>query len=149
MYLKDYDGQFFPNHKHTPPLVISRFISDERRGWTREVRGHGASDGLFLCLSNTAQHTNYDKGYTAYWFNENLAGISTRHLDHPSRTFLFGEGSDGIDKADVTYSLRKFPETWLNDETKPPFRHIGGANYAFADGHVAWLRPQQVSHFRW
>jgi len=58
---------------------------------------------------------------------------------------MAGEGNDGTDVTDATYSKTSLPPNWLSDRTKPPWRHLGGANYLHADGHVAWLKPNEIS----
>jgi len=35
---------------------------------------------------------------------------------------------------------------YLTDPVQPFIRHLGGANFLAADGHVKWLQPQQVSY---
>ena len=36
--------------------------------------------------------------------------------------------------------------TSASDTNKAPIRHLEGANYAFADGHVKWLKPEAITN---
>jgi prepilin-type processing-associated H-X9-DG protein len=38
------------------------------------------------------------------------------------------------------YHLMSIPVKWRSDAKSPLYRHLEGANFAFADGHVKWLR---------
>ena len=86
-------------------------------------------------------------GFVDYWLNARLAGRATRTLSAPASTFLLGEGNDGRDASNATYSKSALPQAWISDKSSPLFRHLGGANFLFADGHVAWLKPPQAQHF--
>jgi prepilin-type processing-associated H-X9-DG protein len=35
-----------------------------------------------------------------------------------------------------------------NEAARPSYRHFGGANYLLADGHVKWLKLEDIS-FGW
>ncbi len=136
-YTADSDGKFPPATSRQPKVV----------GW---------ADGLqpwIKCL--TCYHCPKDKiiingnasraGYTSFWLNANLSGAPKSAVRFPASTFLLGEGSDGIDKTDATYSKSSLPTSWLTDSNSPAFRHLGGANYLFVDGHVAWLKPDEAT----
>jgi len=86
--------------------------------------------------------------YTDYWMNFNL---SVRKNEN-SNLILLGDG--GGNGSNARYAMRGFPANWrsMGDEQakyeiQPPWfqRHLGGANYAFADGHVKWLRPEDAA----
>jgi prepilin-type N-terminal cleavage/methylation domain-containing protein/prepilin-type processing-associated H-X9-DG protein len=60
-------------------------------------------------------------------------------VKHPSETILFGEKEEehnGVLVGDFLMDLRTFNEESVLEQT----RHTGGANYAFADGSVRYLR---------
>jgi prepilin-type N-terminal cleavage/methylation domain-containing protein/prepilin-type processing-associated H-X9-DG protein len=54
-------------------------------------------------------------------------------VQHPSETILFGEKEEG--QGDFLMDLRTGNEVTVLDQT----RHVGGANYAFADGGARFL----------
>jgi prepilin-type processing-associated H-X9-DG protein len=54
-------------------------------------------------------------------------------IEQPSETILFGEKEEG--EGDFLMDLRTFNEETVLEQT----RHVGGANYAFADGSASYL----------
>jgi prepilin-type processing-associated H-X9-DG protein len=83
--------------------------------------------------------------YNGYWYNANLSGVTKTALAFPQATLLLGEGNDGTDVKDVRYSKTSLPSAWLNDYSAPCWHHSGGANYLYTDGHIKWLKPDQVT----
>lgn len=84
-------------------------------------------------------------GYIDYWYNRNLSGVKPNAVSVPAHTITLGDGSDGIERNDATYSRINLPATWIADASKPCWRHLGGANYLFSDGHVGWRRPTEIT----
>ena len=80
-----------------------------------------------------------ENNYVDYWLNSNVAGISRQHLKQPAFTILTGDGGDGTEKNNARFNRNSLPPNYA-----PARRHLGGANYSFADGHVKWLLPQNV-----
>jgi len=62
-------------------------------------------------------------------------------LSYISNTLAFGDGNTGMGEANSAYSLRMLPVPFA-----PAQRHLSGANYAYADGHVKWMRPNAISN---
>ena len=85
------------------------------------------------------------RGYTDYWYNRNVAGKNEQKINNSAVIIIMGDGNDGRDETTARYSLSQLPATWLADKKSPAYRHLDGANYAFADGHVKWLKPEKVS----
>ncbi len=153
LYTKDFDAKLPPvdfkgarwtlwrKHKNPGVKIGVAGWADCFALYARDVTG-------FQCPKETHNGVSNPRGrnYTDYWYNRNLANIEYSVMAMPSRTLAFGDGNDGTDRTDATYSLSAFPPNWLSDSTKPPFRHLGGANYLFVDGHVAWLKPDEVSN---
>lgn len=79
--------------------------------------------------------------FTDYWLNARLAGKRQSELADGKRTIALGEGNDGADLTNARYQLLEIPQRWLKDEKSPLYRHLDGANFAFADGHVKFIRP--------
>jgi prepilin-type processing-associated H-X9-DG protein len=145
-YTQDYGGKF-PVVKvvgssasgAVPPSYASPY------GWADALQYYLRCEGCYQCPSESTPLSSPTKrGYTDYWFNGNLSGVRKSAVRLPAATFLVGEGSDGTDKTNATYSKSSLPAAWLSNRNSPAFRHMGGANYLFADGHVAWLKPDQV-----
>jgi len=76
-------------------------------GWGDAIQPYLGSTTLYNCPSgpNGGVWANPSKsGYTDYWFNANLSSVHKKALKSPAATLLLGEGSDGIDVTDATYS---------------------------------------------
>jgi len=83
-------------------------------------------------------------GFTDYWMNRNLSGIGSEKIHNVNQVIMFGDGDGSAPQSTASYAINRLPATWLQSSDSPAKRHLGGANYAFADGHVKWLKPGQV-----
>lgn len=136
-YLQDNDNRY--------PSV------EQRYGWAIAFYPYVKSHETYHCpsVNGNPSISPYEAGYTDYWYNRNLSRSPLKMVDNQGYTFLLGDGIEGNARA----NLRAFPASWQGDETSPLWRHLDGANYAFADGHVKWLAgkricaPGQIYHF--
>ena len=110
--------------------------------------------------------------YSDYYLNKNLSfadglseparDASKAVLQSSTVTILMGDGFNGgsgytlegpqdlnptdFGQTDSADDLDFATGTWEDSQTLAPReRHLGGANYLFADGHVKFLRPEKVS----
>lgn len=83
--------------------------------------------------------------FTSYWLNSNIAGLTDQQIVSPSRLILLGDGDGNSPEATASYAINHIPASWMQSPNSPAKRHLGGAFYAFADGHVAWLNPELKS----
>lgn len=117
-------------------------------GWVDALQPYLKAPRLFQCPSEEADPQSpllsSDSQFTDYWFNSHLAKVSEEALRFPVTTFLVGEGNDGHERCDNRYALAALPKSWIKEDGTPASRHLGGGNYAFADGHVKWLQPKRV-----
>lgn len=120
-------------------------------GWADALRPYLKDTNIYQCPSEESNSTNgadpMTSGYTDYWFNRRLAGINGKQLKAADQTILLGDGNSGLDVADARYSKYRLPPRWIQDTKSPAYRHLDGANYGFADSHVKWLKPTQVTSF--
>ena len=124
-YIQDYDERF-------PSLSTVA-------GWRDAVGVYVKDDAQFHCPSAGDD----PRPQTAdYWFNARMSGIREEVLDSQALTVMLG---DGYSSADPRVSLSQLPKSWLDDPKSPARRHLDGMNFAFADGHVKWLRPEKIS----
>jgi prepilin-type N-terminal cleavage/methylation domain-containing protein/prepilin-type processing-associated H-X9-DG protein len=139
LYLQDSDRRY-------PPFPDE---DDGNSGWAWELRSYLQSDQIFQCPSEplSADAVNSDGlligGFTDYWMNYNLERKFEGRLQFPANTIVFGDGKGDA----INYSLPSPEENfgpWKPDEDYAK-RHFEGSNYAFADGHVKWLQPSQIS----
>ncbi|HEX9997388.1 MAG TPA: DUF1559 domain-containing protein [Abditibacterium sp.] len=127
-YTQDYDGRF--------PLN-----SNPKRGWVFANVAYTKSCPILSCPSETTAPVPM---VPDYWMNGNLndrsgRGVSVKQIDLPEHTFLLGDGDQKVSAPNYTLTEK----TW---KATAPYakRHLFGANYAFADGHVKWLKPEIV-----
>lgn len=143
-YIQDYDEKF--------PLVrganvVSSLVSFPKPfGWADAIYPYLKSTQIFQCPSEKTVPVNdaTKAGYTDYWMNARLSGAAEEKLSDISRTFLMGDGDAA--QGDARYAISALPQSWRDDQNSPAYRHLEGANYAFADGHVKWLKPDSVEN---
>ena len=126
-YLQDYDGQKFP------PLANAR-----AGYWAGSLQPYTISWQIFQCPSDPTRAPKT----TDYFYNARVAQVKSGALKQPAQTIALGDGTG--DQLPL-YHLSQLPASWRSDETSPAWRHGEGANYAFADGHVKWLRPDKIT----
>lgn len=166
-YAQDYDTRYPKvimvklRVHHTPkskprPSAVTISVSDEPVAFGLGGASYGWADALFLYIrdprvyqcpaaANAGQTDPTRPGYTDYWYNRNLANLPVPAVTRPANTLLLGEGNDGSDATDARYCLSSLPPEWPINVQSPPFRHAGGALYAFADGHAQWLTPGRIT----
>ena len=161
-YAQDYDGTY-------PTVLTGTFAGDQTTGYRRVSSDVGISwhnavrsyEKIFLrCPSRTVsedhQHALYNSGYALN------SGLNTEHKDEETNYYTGdSESAQQYQSTVVTvfdarpgiiasatpdssvFAVGLFPSATRDEinALKPAaFRHDGGANYAFADGHVKWLR---------
>lgn len=154
MYNQDYDQKISP-----------AIISDNTVGWANALQPYLKSYDVLQCpleeynqekynsLSTkirilTGIYPRHEKAptpnqprFTSYWLNSNIAGLKDAQVIDPSQLIMLGDGDGNSPEANASYAMNRLPASWLQLPNSPAKRHLGGANYAFADGHVEWLNP--------
>ena len=140
-YIQDY------NHKYPNSGVLSPSRDD---GWGRVLQFYVRGYQVFQCpFVDWKQDTAAGSVLvTEYYYNGRLARVSEANLSYMSHTILFGDG----ESASSNYACSAFdhcigsslngPVTRVTEAAK--LRHLEGANYAFADGHVKWVKPVAI-----
>lgn len=136
MYVQDNNRRFPPV---PPPDPANPSLGpDGSKGWALAVADNLKNDAIFQCPS---QGQPIDEGFTDYWLNGDLQGIGEVRLRTPTSVIMAGDGAANS----VDYAVGpNVVEPWVNTDSFVT-RHLGGANYAFADGHVKWLLPDKIS----
>jgi prepilin-type processing-associated H-X9-DG protein/prepilin-type N-terminal cleavage/methylation domain-containing protein len=160
-YQQDFDEKY--------PLVSAEPLT----GWGEALLPYLKDQKKFQCLTDASieSDTPMQAGYNDYFYNANflvrdkkgnLSGASENSLGHAVQTILLGEGGDenGNKGYNATYN-QCGDGTALTSNNKPCARsrpshailpnaqiHLGGANFAFADGHVKWFRGDSISSCR-
>ena len=134
-YTQDYDDK----------LPLTQFDTGTN-GWAEQLQPYTFSAN-FQCWNEGVPSGNDPNktGFTDYWFNGNASGKKLGAFPNPRNTFLAGEGNDGVELTDARYHKFSLPPAWITNGSSPAYRHGGGANYLFADGHTKWLKPRQVT----
>ena len=124
-------------------LAPTLALNGQFYGWSDALSAYGLKPTALHCPSSGAPRATNPiaPGYSTYWMNSRLAGCDLKTIAWPARTILAGDGQ----ASDARLAVSHLPRTWRNDEKSPAFRHQSGAVYAFADGHVQWLKPEHVT----
>lgn len=131
-------------------LAVKQYLQDNNErlpsvetvvGWRNGLSIYLKDDAVFQC----PLEKNQDAQTTDYWFNARLSGVPEAKLDVQALTVMLG---DGYATTDPRVSISQIPESWLFDPKSPARRHLDGANYAFADGHVKWIRPEKITNLK-
>jgi prepilin-type N-terminal cleavage/methylation domain-containing protein/prepilin-type processing-associated H-X9-DG protein len=113
-------------------------------------------------------------GYTDYWFNRILGGTSQAAVESVALTVMNGDGTGTSSRYNyngcyagtggvnsTTHTLHRDCDAYVDATTRAYIgtvapvdttaahnaahgRHLDGANYAFADGHVKWLKGSAI-----
>lgn len=131
-YLQDYNEKF--------PTLKS---DNSTFGWVGALQPYLRSTQTFQCPSENSGWSHAPQpgsaDYTDYWMNARLAGRYQRELTAPALTIVNGDGNDGTGLTDARYAIIGIPPAWVRNTGSPLYRHKGGANFGFTDGHVGWL----------
>ena len=155
-YRRDADEKFPPAALHfAPPTRLLKNGSWPQTwpayGWADSVQPYLKSVCLYQCPCETnptnSQSSPSGSGYLDYWFNANLSASREKSAS----LIMLG---DGEGRYSARYTVKGLPANWRDSPREPSWngtqspwfeRHLGGANYAFADGHVKWLRPEDAA----
>ena len=94
------------------------------RKWIDEVMPYVKNEQIFRCPA-LPEGSNY-----GYALNQNLDKIQMAKMDNPAQTVAIYETSDLTRNAFGVADERAY-------------RHLGGSNLAFADGHIKWFAQGQ------
>ncbi|HEY0075513.1 MAG TPA: DUF1559 domain-containing protein [Abditibacteriaceae bacterium] len=107
-------------------------------GWADATVPYLRTLDYFQCPaeSRKGQDNPMKPGFTDYWLNTNMSGVSFTDIKAPTRLIILGDGDGGASNSNARYNLNKLPRSWIAQPNSPARRHSGEAFYAFADGHV-------------
>lgn len=155
LYSHDYDGRFPPaiiggvNGTVAIGGVVGSNSADHWTpvGWVDALYPYNRDTNVYSCpAAAVLLFGNAVNGpITHYWYNGNLLSLAPKDLMRPAATLMVGDGNDAGMSANGAYSHTSLPSKWLSSPKSPSYRHVGGANYLFVDGHVEWLRPGAIS----
>lgn len=138
LYVRDYDEKM--------PLVFAdndgsrSFDSVSDIGWTEAIEPQLRGRWLYQCPAEPGYPDWRDSlgaRYCDYFFNARLSARPESTIDYVSEVVIFGDHIAGNAANYVSQSkaLDRVAAT----------RHFEGANYAFVDGHVKWMKPTLIN----
>ncbi len=116
-----------------PSPQNSRSGLQDRENWVGKIYPFARSDQIFQCPFDR-QATDRQK--SSYGYNARLNKGKIK-IKHPVSVVLLFEVEADADNSTQTGTGIQAVSAHM--------RHLDGANYAFADGHVKWLQPQRVN----
>lgn len=145
-YVQDYDEKY--------PLA-----SNSTGGWVSSIYPYVKSTWIFQCPAETTWEDPpkvpgplpFDpkiSGVTDYYFNAQVQGLSEGDIMYRGRLILFGDGNNGTETNDASYSKFGLPDEWRKDTSSPAHRHLERANYVLLNGQVKPLRVEDIAEYR-
>ncbi len=167
-YNQDYDEKFPVTGGQATAAGQTTSLASGAVGWANQIQPYIKSAQILQCPSDTGAPGGNPNasGYTDYWINANVDAQSSASFTYVSNTLLNGDGIGDPANAEGNFSASPYScvysggtgNTWnylknwltqVNGTTTAPIgsaKHLEGANYSFADGHVKWLRPTKISN---
>jgi prepilin-type N-terminal cleavage/methylation domain-containing protein/prepilin-type processing-associated H-X9-DG protein len=170
-YTQDYDETYPMGLHNTPSYAHPYENMDGQVGWAVQMQPYIKSVQIFQCPSESnapvAFPTNgsNDVGCNDYWVNRYICrwesvdpepAIKLSAINSTALVVLIGDGAMDDDATTAGHLDKPGQSTYMRDTvqqlvTTPsnknwPIRHLEGANYGFADGHVKWLKPNKISN---
>lgn len=143
-YMQDYDSRF--------PLDAQGMTT---LGWAYEIQPYTKSEQILQCPDEdsdpiggtTLEARAAALTFSDYFYNINIGYTSTTHPSpwkegvaaYPTSTVLLGDGNGSGKGSDSTNNADH-----INIGSPSATRHLEGANYVFVDGHVKWVKPENV-----
>jgi prepilin-type N-terminal cleavage/methylation domain-containing protein/prepilin-type processing-associated H-X9-DG protein len=106
-------------------------------------------------------------GYSDYWYNQRLSGQSEAAANYISNTLMNGDGGGTVASGGATGGQANYGlvgpggalaanaangnlvgvafNRAITGNISYAGRHLEGANFSYADGHVKWLKPNAVT----
>jgi prepilin-type N-terminal cleavage/methylation domain-containing protein/prepilin-type processing-associated H-X9-DG protein len=140
MYSQDYDEMLVYYDKWSNKLVP--YIADKNT----------VVESAKLIVWNCPTAVGLHKYSITYGYNVTAVGYGTRSvakLKSPSNTFLFKDGQWNSSGGGYYGMVMDYSATSSSPTNEANILHSGGANYAFADGHVKWHKPENVTLSMW
>ena len=136
LYSADYEGHF------PPDVIVGKTV-----GWGQAVQPYLHTYFVFQCPQekNKGQENPRLPGFTDYWMNSNLSGLEAKNIAFPAEIIMLGDGDGGASDSTASYAISRLSDLWKHSSDLPTKRHHSGANYAFLDGSVKWLKPEQIA----
>ena len=148
-YARDYDEKLPTVAGSNTPSSTQPF------GWADEVQPYAGGPNEYQCPSESypppavgASGIIWDQDHSCdYAYNSNVSGKAEAELTSTSATIMLSENiviSPGVNRGDGRNSFGDGTGNSIVPFNVDATRHLTGANYAFADGHMKFLLPTSV-----
>jgi prepilin-type N-terminal cleavage/methylation domain-containing protein/prepilin-type processing-associated H-X9-DG protein len=139
MYIQDYDGNLPPGKYSIPDPIGNRLLSwgDLLRPYMKHGNYWQCPDFVFVppLPGVVPGPSTFNGGIAGYAYNYWLEELSETAISYPASTIIFFDS--------LTYHIGG-PDNTTGLSSPGSYRHLGGANYTFVDGHVKWYRVEQL-----
>jgi prepilin-type N-terminal cleavage/methylation domain-containing protein/prepilin-type processing-associated H-X9-DG protein len=166
MYLQDVDGVFPPYYNY------GSSFGGPNIGWAEAVYPYLKSDQIFQCPSEPTKPGpagDFTTNFSDYFYNANFGvgwpsygwgpfpskyRVKDSEISAPAVVVMFGDNASGAGSnyancysSNLSDCPTVIPQigSVLPPNAAARVRHLEGANYAFADGHVKWLKPEKLT----
>lgn len=147
-YSQDYDEHLVPSAVYDNPkgLVYGT--------WMYVLQPYIRSVQIFTCPSVSyavySGSPNTTQNNTGYAYYGRLSGIALASIDAPSSVAMFGDAGTLPTPAYAVndhYYMMDWDESVADNAVPPAAAHFDGANIAFADGHVKWMKQILIGDY--
>lgn len=123
-------------------------------GWADAIQPYMKSVQLLQCQSEPTRPMRADgpatPNYSDYFYNSRLDGQNGSALPYISNTVMLGDAVTGDARQHSTGGTAKIPgaASLVNRASTPigaAMRHLDGAYYGFADGHIKWYKGSDAN----
>jgi prepilin-type processing-associated H-X9-DG protein len=126
-------AQYKDDNEKFPPATNSASDFAQADNWAGRIFPYVKSARVFQCPSD---ENATDEQKTSYGYNVRLDAHESK-IKNANSVILH-------------YEVRADANNWTQSGSAPAsvsakMRHLDGANYSFADGHVKWLKPAQIT----
>ena len=122
------------NEESFPSAQNSQAGLESPTHWSGLLYPYLGASSLFQCPLDKNDDNIHR---SSYGYNKLLSRFPVDKLRHPTFTISFFEVESLLTPSTQTGSSIK--------DVSAATRHENGANYAFADGHVKWLKPEAIT----
>lgn len=90
--------------------------------------------------------SNFGSDLSSERENPGLTGFGSRmsQVSQPSKTIIIGDSKDAGVRAENVHEDRYIFDYGAEKKVPYPQRHGGGGNYLFVDGHVDWIKAEDM-----
>jgi len=155
MYAQDYDGFFpcygvnenIPWYRKLVPYTGSPYPNDSWNQRGRPERGASYTTGhIFWCPSENCQDSSKLEYWSSYGYNVYITRYTiplNMYNTYPKLVNII-DPSNAVIVGDGDFTMLYAPSLPDAAAAHIKFRHSGGANFLFCDGHARWYAPDSL-----